>query len=305
MVRNTLTVTMHCCHPTDAANANRRLSSRPDGPTVPRCRYFVPHFLIDLDSRNSTGITIYLRTGTDPPKLYATQKTSTWNRGLKHSFCSVVGTVRDTCRAPGEYKNHAIGVGANTPIVARSPRAVINTLITNHPRLNLLSHHWSSTLLALFSPTQLPFLMMEPTDILPAMAPDQREEEPVSTPTPETAEDAPPKPSKAAWKTGEQLEYLYSQWPNYLAHRGAKASDRFWPRIFDQWHRTWKTQPTPDVVELHGSVENAILALRAKTNKVRALCLAFLYPLLTPLIRGSAPGSTTRDVQVLNPPSRI
>ena len=208
-------------------------------------------------------------------------------------------------RVAGEYKTCTIGLGKNTPIpiVAQSTHPVTKTLTATHRRPIILPPHCSPIHLASLSLAHLPPPMMEPNNVLPVLASDQPEEELVSTSIPETGEDAPSKPSKTPWKTGEQLEYLYSQWPSFLANQSAKTWSQFWPRVYDHWHRTWRTQATPEGVELHGSAENAILAFRAKTNKVRILRLVPLFPLLTPLIRGSVHGSTTRPARVPNPPN--
>ena len=85
----------------------------------------------------------------------------------------------------------------------------------------------------------------------------------------DTATDILPKPSRNAWKTGVQLEYLYSQFPTFLDHQDRGKLSRFWPRIYDTWYKKWKTpDPTPEAVIKHSSVANAILVLRSENNRV-------------------------------------
>lgn len=90
-----------------------------------------------------------------------------------------------------------------------------------------------------------------------------------STSTPSTAEGTPVKsPSRAAWKTREQLEYLLSQWSGFISHQNAGSLDRFWPRIYDHWYRMWPINPTPQAIQEHGGRSEAILLLRNKNSTV-------------------------------------
>lgn len=112
------------------------------------------------------------------------------------------------------------------------------------------------------------------------MAPDQRSKNAAAAPTPstpapstldsETAADIPPKPSRVAWKTRAQLEYLFSEFQNYHDHQDAGTLARFWPRIYDTWYQRWATpNPTRQAIGKHGSLVNATLVLRTENNCVR------------------------------------
>lgn len=124
-----------------------------------------------------------------------------------------------------------------------------------------------------------------------------------TTPTSETTKAAPaPKPSKAAWKTGEQLEYMYSLWSDFIAHQNTKRLARFWPRVYDGWYQRWKFTPPPDSTDSLDPLGTAELAFKRENNKVR-VTISYLCttdrPLIS-LIRGFARGSITRLVR---PPS--
>ena len=102
------------------------------------------------------------------------------------------------------------------------------------------------------------------------MAPKRSEKSQPSTSTPGTPEDvSAPKPPKAALKTGEQLEYLLSQWTDFVANQTAGSLDRFWPRVYDPWYQRWPISPTPQAVTQHGSLEKAKSVLRLENNQVR------------------------------------
>ena len=84
-----------------------------------------------------------------------------------------------------------------------------------------------------------------------------------------TTADASPKPSRTAWKTGEQLEFLLSHWDRYVTHQTDGTLDRFWPRVYDAWYKAWKITPSAEAIKQYGSSENAILTLRSENNSVR------------------------------------
>ena len=112
------------------------------------------------------------------------------------------------------------------------------------------------------------------------MAPKRLGKKSSPTSASEITTDTPSKPSRVAWKTGEQLEYLLSHWGNFVTHQNEKGLDRFWPRVYDGWYKKWPITPSPELVKEHGSRENAILTLRSENNGVRItsfpefLCLA-------------------------------
>ena len=91
-----------------------------------------------------------------------------------------------------------------------------------------------------------------------------------STAAPATDTSAKPQP-RTAWKTGEQLEYLLSQWPGFVSHQNSESLDRFWPRVYDTWYSKWPIMPTPEFVGKHGSLEGATLVFRSENNKVRTM----------------------------------
>ena len=101
--------------------------------------------------------------------------------------------------------------------------------------------------------------------------PQRRSEKPPSdASTSETTAEIPPdKPSKAAWKTGEQLEYMLSQWSLFIDHQNAGTLSRFWPRIYDHWYKTWPIIPTAQSIEMWGSSKEAKVKLLTENNKVR------------------------------------
>ena len=96
-----------------------------------------------------------------------------------------------------------------------------------------------------------------------------------------TPEGAPtPKLPRTAWKTGEQLEYLLSQWPAFISHQTAGKLDRFWPHVYDTWYKNWPINPTPQALKQHGMREEAILMLRSENNQVR-ITEFYPHPLIT------------------------
>ena len=88
----------------------------------------------------------------------------------------------------------------------------------------------------------------------------------------DTLADSPPSSTTstppAAWKTGEQLEFMLSKWSLYLTHQNEGTLDRFWPPVFDHWQRTWVVEPPAKAVKKHGGRENAILVIRSETQVV-------------------------------------
>jgi len=78
----------------------------------------------------------------------------------------------------------------------------------------------------------------------------------------------PAKTPRSGWKTGEQLEFLLSYWKGFKSAQTAKALDRFWPRVYYEWHRIWETIPSADSCKAHGNPENARLMMQKKINKV-------------------------------------
>lgn len=129
-----------------------------------------------------------------------------------------------------------------------------------------------------------------------------------ATPTSETAGAAPaPKPSKAAWKTGEQLEYMLSLWSDFIAYQNSKRLARFWPRVYDGWYKRWKFTPPPGSTETLGALGTAESAFKKKNNKVRII-ISYRCTTVRPftsLTRGFAPGSTIRLVRPPRPAASL
>ena len=124
-------------------------------------------------------------------------------------------------------------------------------------------------------------------------------------PTPQSADDTLI-PSAGAWKTGEQLEYMLSVWSVYLTHQDEGTLSKFWPRVFDHWQKTWKIVPSASDVKEYGGPQEAILVIRAKTNKVRISNLCSLDVTTTAYpssVREYVRGSTT--LLVLEPSSLL
>ena len=115
------------------------------------------------------------------------------------------------------------------------------------------------------------------------MAPKRSGKNPSPTSASETTANALSKPSRVAWKTGEQLEYLLSRWGEFVTHQNEKGLDRFWPRVYDGWYKKWLITPSPELVKEHGSRENAILTLRSENNGVRIMSF-YKFLRLVPLI---------------------
>lgn len=103
------------------------------------------------------------------------------------------------------------------------------------------------------------------------MVPKRSEKKSPSTSKSVTTADPSSKPSRVAWKTGEQLEYLLSQWDRFVTHQTDGRLDRFWPHVYDGWSKAWPITPSAESIKQHGSRENAILALRLETNGVRMM----------------------------------
>ena len=120
-----------------------------------------------------------------------------------------------------------------------------------------------------------------------------------STQTPKTDTETLPKPSRAAWKNGNQLEYLFSQFESYLCHQDKGKLARFWPPIYDTWYKKWPSpEPTPQAIGTHGSVANATLVFRSRNNRV---CLTNSYLQVVNRSHRSREfvrGFTTRPAQV-------
>jgi hypothetical protein len=83
-----------------------------------------------------------------------------------------------------------------------------------------------------------------------------------------TTADAP-KVSRVGWKTGEQLEWMLTEWASFVRHQNEKTLDRFWPRVYHGWATRWPIIPSPESVAKHGSKENAILVIRMELRTVR------------------------------------
>ena len=125
-------------------------------------------------------------------------------------------------------------------------------------------------------------------------------------PSPRTSAGAPArKPSKSDWKSPDQLGYLNSHLSRFISFQTAGALTRFWPRVFDGWHKQWPITPSPDDIRQYGSRENAILTLRSTTNTVCIVTCFYLYPYSFPLTAGShvvpQPGSSHRQVLKSSP----
>ena len=120
----------------------------------------------------------------------------------------------------------------------------------------------------------------------------------------EMLDDSASRSSRAGRRTKEQLVYMNSYWTSYLHNQSAGTLDRFWPLVYDGWYKTWPIEtPTPANIKECGSVSAAKLLLHSENNLVRATSY---YPctighLFIPLVRGFAPGSTTRVVRAPKP----
>jgi hypothetical protein len=77
------------------------------------------------------------------------------------------------------------------------------------------------------------------------------------------------KPSDPNWKTGEQLEYLLENWPRFKQAQDGGKLDRFWQRIFAEWHTRWPTTVTPGSSYANEPPENVRLMLQSEKKKVR------------------------------------
>lgn len=77
-----------------------------------------------------------------------------------------------------------------------------------------------------------------------------------------------PKPPRAAWKTGEQLEFLLSHWSGFVHHQNEKSLDRFWPKVYYAWYLKWPITPSSESIMQHGNPANATLVLRTDNNTV-------------------------------------
>ena len=92
-------------------------------------------------------------------------------------------------------------------------------------------------------------------------------------------------PSKAAWKTGEQLEFLISNWVTFVRHQGAKKLDHFWPRLFEDWHKRWPPHSTPALNKKYETEEAARLMVQKAKNAVRGRYHIFILIILTRLVQ--------------------
>lgn len=79
----------------------------------------------------------------------------------------------------------------------------------------------------------------------------------------------PSKPANPGWKTGEQLEFLLSQWKSFKRAQDAKTLDKFWPRVFEEWFTRWPVPSSPSLARSHNSIEEGRLALQKAKNTVR------------------------------------
>ena len=117
-----------------------------------------------------------------------------------------------------------------------------------------------------------------------------------------TTSDTTPKPSRTAWKTGEQLEYMLSHWADFVTHQTQGSLDRFWPHVYDGWYTQWPIKPTPESISKAGNRECAILTLRSENNNVRIMNPSPNTPDHSyPFVRESVRGFTTTPV----PPPRL
>ena len=94
---------------------------------------------------------------------------------------------------------------------------------------------------------------------------------PAEEPVPPVPVEDPVPPTKippSRWKTGEQLEYLLSEWENFKRAQNSKTLGQFWPRVFDHWQRTWAIKPTAKDCVTHGNIQNARLMLLKEKKTV-------------------------------------
>ena len=94
-------------------------------------------------------------------------------------------------------------------------------------------------------------------------------------PKPTPQKPAPPKPSRLDWKTEEQRTFLVNRWESFKRAQDAKALDRFWAKLFEDWYTFWPVPSSPSLVQKYGSIEEGHLALQKEKNSV---CDSF-YPL--------------------------
>ena len=92
----------------------------------------------------------------------------------------------------------------------------------------------------------------------------------------------PPKPSNPAWKTGEQLEFLLSNWEGFKHAQNAKKLDHFWQRVFEAWYKRWPITPPPSS-HSHEPIENQRLMAQRENNTVRQILYYALIDLIIEL----------------------
>jgi hypothetical protein len=68
------------------------------------------------------------------------------------------------------------------------------------------------------------------------------------------------KGGRAAWATDEQLEWLASKLPEFVASRINNALGDFWPTLYAEWFELWplKTLTEEDVV--NGATQHEMMA---------------------------------------------
>lgn len=79
----------------------------------------------------------------------------------------------------------------------------------------------------------------------------------------------PRKATRADWKSGEQLEFLFSQEAVFKRYQDQKTLDHFWPRVFKEWYDRWPIVPSLDLRREHGSAEAARVMIQKEKNAVR------------------------------------
>lgn len=65
------------------------------------------------------------------------------------------------------------------------------------------------------------------------------------------------------WTTSEQLEYLETLVPGFIATQASKTTSEGWPGIFEGWFERWAAVLTADDISQGKSVEDVIKTTKA------------------------------------------